>query len=336
MKNTIVASIAAALIAILTLPALAGESMTKLSGTFYFDYFADLTDRPDTDQTAQRGFEIRRAYLTMKKSWGDVMFRATTDVDYKFGTGNLNVYAKYLYLQHSGLIDNAKLLVGQHSPNTQAWIESKWRYRSMEKTMSDAAGWTDAATFGAGLQGKASEGMFEYSVDLNNGNGYKAPVRKDGIGFAARGVATPSEGVSLSALFTSNTPGTYLHTDGVTVKGSDQANTYIEGAAGYEQDRYSIFGQYGMFENGASDVKSSGLSIFGRALLTDGTYGVARLDVVDPDTDMDDDGYNWVLVGVDYELHEGYFLQPSLRVKKFQSDAVESVTEFVLTFFGNI
>ena len=57
--------------------------------------------------------------------------------------------------------------------------------------------------------------------------------------------------------------------------------------AGFEQDRYRIYGQFGLFNDGATDVNASGLSIFGRLLLTDGTYAVARFDMVDPDTDTE-------------------------------------------------
>jgi hypothetical protein len=327
------------LLVIASTPGLAGESYTKFGGAFYFDYFADFTDRPGTDQNPERGFELRRAYVTMKKSWGDVLFRATTDVDYEFGTDNLNVYSKYLYLQHGGLVKDAKLIVGQHNPYTLGWTEEKWAYRSMAKTVDDENHWSHPATFGVGLQGKLSDGMFAYYLDFNNGNGYKAPIRKDGIGFAARGVATPTDGLVLSALFTSNTEGTYDDVDGgglPITSGSDEADTYFEGLAGFEQDKYRVYGQFGMFEEGATDVSASGLSVFGRYLLMEGTHAVARFDLVDPDTDTDDDGHNWILVGVDHELHEGYFIQPSFRIKNYQASGMESETEFVLTFFGKI
>jgi len=108
-------------------PALADDDVS-VGATFYYDYFVDFTKDADQGDDATRGFDLRRVYLTVKKSWGDVSFRSTTDIDYKFETGNLNVYSKYAYLEHKGLVPDAKVLVGQHSPNTHSWVEKRWHY----------------------------------------------------------------------------------------------------------------------------------------------------------------------------------------------------------------
>ena len=51
----------------------AGESKTKIGGTFYFDYFVNTTDGADEGDDAVRGWQLRRSYLTVKKYWGPRM-----------------------------------------------------------------------------------------------------------------------------------------------------------------------------------------------------------------------------------------------------------------------
>ena len=343
----------------------ADEPSTVLEGTVHFNYFMDLSDREDDDPAVVRGFEMERAYATLKKSWGDMAFRYTADVDYKFGTGNLNIYSKYIYLEHKGIIPDGKLLVGLHSPSSHGWVEKIWHYRSMAKTVSDEYKWTDSATFGLGLQGKARGGFFEYYVDFNNGNGYKTGAAKDGIGFALRAVVKPAAGFVLSGHLTGNAPGGYktlgyaLDENNLLEKDvlRDKINTYAEGVAGYESERFGIFAQYGLFTDNnifslddsgfdpleddfpvvvEEESKQSGLSLFGRARLRQGTYGLARVDIVDPDTDAEDDGLNWIMLGIDHELHPGFFLQPSFRITSFQEEGADSKPMLVLTFFGEV
>jgi len=306
----------------------AGESKTTIGGTFYYDYFMNTTDGADEGDDAVRGWQLRRSYLTVKKSWGDMLFRYTSDLSFSEETGNLNMYTKYAYVQRKCLlIPGSKLVFGLHSPQTNGWVEGRWHYRSMAKTMSDQQKWTHSSQLGFGLQGKASDGALEYYFDVNNGNGYKKPVAKDGVGFSGRLAFQPVPGLYLSGLFDSNTPGGDM----------SEANTYFEGLAGYEAGAFELYGQYGMFTNGnADDMKSSGLSIFGRAAAMEGIHLVGRFDMIDPDTDTDNDGYNWILVGLDLEAHENFFVQPSFRMTSFEADGDDSESEFVLTFYGKI
>ena len=131
-------------LAALSSVAWAGESKVKVGGTFYFDYFVNTTEGDD----AVRGCMLRRAYLTVKKSYGDLAFRYTSDIDYKYGTGNLNMYTKYAYIERKCIIPGSKMLIGLHSPKTNGWVEKRWGYRSMAKTLSDAQKWTHSAQLG--------------------------------------------------------------------------------------------------------------------------------------------------------------------------------------------
>ena len=319
----------AVLLAAIAAVAAADEEVVKIGGTVYYDYFIDLTDHPEGYTEPTRGFELRRVYFNLTKEWGKALFRYTTDVDPDYGTGNLNVYTKYAYVETATPIPGGKLLIGLHSPQTAGWTEQRWGYRSMAKVINDEYKWSHTSQLGVGLQGKAAGGAFEYYLDLNNGNGYKKPVAADGIGFSARLAAQPAKGVWISGLLDSNTPGG-------SYPGDDEADIYVEGLAGYEADRYSVFGSFGQYRDAPDDTKSTGLSVFGRYRFMEGTWGVARYDIVDPDTDADNDGFNWLLVGIDYALHPGLFLQPSIRFTSYEADGAETVKSLVFTFYGKI
>ena len=317
----------AAALAVLSSAALAGESKVNVGGTYYFDYFVNTTDGADEGDDPVQGFQLRRAYLTVKKSYGDTAFRFTSDIDYKYGTGNLNMYTKYAYLQRKCMIPGATMLLGLHSPKTNGWVEKRWGYRSMAKTLSDAQKWTHSSQLGLGIQGKAAEGMVEYYVDFNNGNGYKKALAKDGMGFSGRVAAQPMPGLWLSGMFSSDTPG----------GDDDEANTYFEGMAGYDAGLFALYAQYGLFTDGnADDLKESGLSLFGRAALMEGLNFVGRFDMIDPDTDTDDDGHNWILVGLDLQIAEGIWFQPSYRMTSYQAEGVDGESEIVATFYGKL
>ena len=134
------------------------------------------------------------------------------------------------------------------------------------------------------------------------------------------------DGLWLSGMFSSNTPG----------GDSDEADTYFEGLAGYDAGIFEIYAQYGQFDNGNTEGEESetGLSIFGRFQVADGTYLLGRFDKVDPDTDTDDDGHSWLLAGLDWQLHEGFHLQPAFQLTQFEAEDADSESELRLTFYG--
>jgi len=333
---------------LLAIPAAAlSEDVTAVGATVYYDYFMNVTDGSDRGDEATSGFEFRRVYLTVKRGWGDVLFRYTADLDVKSGTGNLNVYSKYAYLQHEGLVPGAKILIGQHSPETHGFIEKRWRFRSVAKTMSDEQKWTHAAQFGVGLQGKVMEKKVEYYLDVNNGNGYKEPVSKNGRGFAARLAVRPAGGLWVSGLANADAPGGMFSVDETSID-LDRFNTYYEGLVGWDADAFSAFVQLGRFTDaqwtggglnaagGLDSRTSSGFSGFGRAKLSDRLWALGRVDRVDPDTDRAGDAFRFLLVGLDWQIHEGFYLQPNLQVTNYDAEGVASSRQIVVTVFGTI
>ncbi|MAF27170.1 MAG: hypothetical protein QF819_04905 [Gemmatimonadota bacterium] len=323
MKGVLIGALAGVAVAACLAPAFAGESAVQTGATFYFDYFASLSDADSSE--AERGFRVRRSYLTVKKSWDDLMFRFTTDVDTKYGTDNLNVFVKYAYLQWKGLIPGATVLIGQHSPGTNAWTEKRWGLRSVSMAMSDERKWTHSAVLGVGAKGECGESGLSYAVSINNGNGYKSPLARDGQGFAGRIAWAGNSGLIVSGMASSNNPGD-----------ADDANLYFEGSGGFTQGTASCLVQYGRFEDGPSGVVATGISAFARVGAGDLGQLFARIDIVDEDTDTASDGETVLTGGFDIELSPGFHLQPNVRVVNHEDGNEDSETEARLTFFAGI
>ena len=327
--------------------ALAGDAKIKTGATVYYDYFVDLNDQDDSYTGATSGFMFRRAYFTIKHSWDNVTFRYTTDIDYKrpkFVTdvdvdvdslggpaevststtgGALNVYGRYIYLQWKNLIPNASLYIGQHSPKTHGWVEEYWHYRSVEMTMSDIWKWTNSAEVGIGLQGTLADKRLEYYLDLNNGTGYKKSLSRNALGFAARLAFKPASGFVVSGVATASNPGGQ----------GKQSDTYFEGTAGYENDRFGLFGVYGHFTSEPSEVVSTGISVFGRLFLREGLHALGRYDLVDPNDDADDDRHGYLILGFSCDAHEVLSIQPTYRLRTDEAPGTDDDSEVRLTFY---
>jgi hypothetical protein len=183
---------------------------------------------------------------------------------------------------------------------------------------------------------------------VNNGNGYKAPVSKNGRGFAARLAARPSGGFWVSAMASADAPGGTFAPDTTTTIELDRFNTYFEGLVGWDVDRAAAYVQIGQFEDaqwtsgglnsaGGLDARTSrGMSVFGRVMLRDRLNALARMDRVDPDTNLDGDRFDFALVGLDYQIHEGFWLQPNFQFTSYEADGASTEQKFVVTVFGEI
>ena len=51
---------------------------------------------------------------------------------------------------------------------------------------------------------------------------------------------------------------------------------------------------------------------------------------------VDGDRFDFALLGLDYKLHDGFYLQPNVQITNFQAGGVPTEQRFVVTFFGEI
>lgn len=164
-------------------PVTAKASKLDFSGLHYLGYTYKSTE----DLTAAQGgpatgvatgnFEMRRNYVQVKAHFFDdpkSYARVTLDATYDSTTGYNNVIVKYAYLYLNNVLPFTGVEFGQaHRP----WIDYEehngWFYRSISKTMTEAAETADLSNSAdLGVNFKTKTEYFTSEIGLFNGEGY--------------------------------------------------------------------------------------------------------------------------------------------------------------------
>jgi hypothetical protein len=168
---------------------------TTVGARIYAD-FSYIDQKADDIKTPGSGVgvDVKRAYViithTFDEHWSA---NVTTDFNYSSSTGETQVFIKKAYLQ--GKVSDAfQASLGSNDLPWVPYIENLYGYRYVEKEIIDRTGFGTSADWGLNANGKLGEGgLFNYSVSLINGNGYKNPTRtktvdvEGRIGFAFEG-----------------------------------------------------------------------------------------------------------------------------------------------------
>ena len=284
----------------------------RVGGVVYAQYLYQLGD------TAAHGnnFDVTRAYVNVTGALGHgVGARVTSDV-HRASDGSLDLRLKYAYATYTPAGSPLTIKLGQiHTP----WLdyeESLWDYRMQGTTVFDRNGYLTSSDFGVGVDGGWAHDAVNMQVGLYNGEGYsKAPgdKRKD---VAAR--------VSARLLQTddaSRTGGLRVTAFGQygTPTGGGQRHRMI-GMISYRSTLFTLAGEAGLTRDRLDAPEAPALPDLstrkGRVL---GAFGVlrlpgrpvqfiARVDEVDPDTDVPDNRQTRVIGGVAYQV------SPNLRL----------------------
>ena len=81
------------------------------------------------------------------------------------------------------------------------------------------------------------------------------------------------------------------------------------------------------------DLVENGISVFGSLNVAEKLKGFARFDMYDPNTDQEDDGYNLVIAGIDYEADENVNIIPNIHIESYQLSGKDNLITGMLTFF---
>jgi hypothetical protein len=142
------------------------------------------------------GDDIKRAYLSIDHTFNSV-YSANLTIDFApngiilnggaFGTGTLqgSEAIKYAYVQGN----YSPMFVVQLGAAKTPWIpfvEDIYGYRFIDKVMIDQNKYGNSSDWGANVHGDLGNGLFDYSVSLVDGAGYKNPVRSDSMDVEGR------------------------------------------------------------------------------------------------------------------------------------------------------
>jgi hypothetical protein len=108
-------------------------------------------------------------------------------------------------------------------------------------------------------------------------------------------------------------------------KPNDRNATTTKALIGYRADAAALHGV--LFQRWSKNARkddpttqvTSGISVFGRYGLSDAWEAVGRVDVFDPDSEEQDDGYSLLILGIAYSAHKDLDLIPNVWVRKPQN-----------------
>jgi len=299
----------------------AGEG--KVSGLMFGDFYYNLSD-PDTSVN-YNGFRLRRIYFNYDRDLSEtfsVRFRLEMNsVDGE----KLEPYIKNAYLSWKNLIPNSTIYFGAQGTPTWKVAEKVWGYRSIEKTIMDLRKAGSSSDLGIGINGKLNEsGSFGYHLLVANGEGKKGESNEYKKIYASIPIVV-MENFHVVPIadyeggadeMTKQTMALFVGMTGETLNAGVEVfqKTHAKALAGDE-----------LIENG--------ISIFGSVRIADKLKGFGRFDIYDPNTDMDNDGLNYIIAGIDYEPEKNVNIMPNIRVESYELSDKDSLITALLTFF---
>ncbi|HEY6208350.1 MAG TPA: hypothetical protein VIW28_04800 [Gemmatimonadales bacterium] len=282
-----------------------------VGGVVYGQYLYQLKDSLGAGH--QNQFSVQRAYVNVIGRFsGGIQTRVTADIQ-PAAAGNQVFRLKYAYAgwtpAGSALTYKLGLL---HTPWLD-WEEALWDYR-MQGTMAlDRNGYLTAADFGAGVDGKWKDDQVNGQFTVVNGEGYSGSgaagdKRKDVQARVSVRVLNTDDNSRVGGLRLTGYAGLGKYT------GGGDRNRFV-GLLSYRSKEVTLAGEFASTKDTLAPVGGSP-NATGRTISGFGVYHVpksgvafvARVDVVDPNTSVDNDRQTRVIGGISYQV------SPNLRV----------------------
>lgn len=319
-------------------PALAQEPapQVKVGGVIYAQYLYQLDDTAAHDND----FDVTRAYVNVTGTLGhDVGMRVTSDL-HRAADGSLDLRLKYAYGTWKPGGGAITLKLGQMQTPWLDYEETLWDYRMQGPVALDRAGYLTSSDFGVGADGSWGGDAVTIQVGVYNGEGYNKPPgdqRKDVAGRVSVRVLPTDDGsrtggLRLAAFAQYGTP-----TGG-------GVRRRVVGLVSYRSTLFTLAGEAALTRDrldapaapATPDLatrKGRVLSAFGVLRVPDRPISfIARVDDVDPETDVPDNrqtrligGVAWqvspalrLLADVDHLVHEGGAITPAEQAVRTQ------------------
>ncbi|NQV42722.1 MAG: porin [Candidatus Marinimicrobia bacterium] len=293
---------------------------TKIGGDTYFHYTYE-----DADNSS---FNLSRAYFTFSKEVNDqVSYKFQTDIG-GGGPSDYTVYLKNANLSYKS--DFGKLVFGLQGMNMFKIQEDTWGYRFIEKSAMDMYKYSSSADMG--ISWEKSLGAITPSVMISNGTGYKKDEDDAYKKLSVRvlyGKATLKQGFNAGAVV------------------SMEAKDYDDGTGNMEKGGTTVFGAFaaGVFgpikvggeyatlsKDMGSAVTGNVLSVYGNFNINKMISGFGRFDLVDPDADTENNGYNYLIIGADYHPGKVFHMAPNVKIKSPETGDSESIYQVSFRF----
>ncbi|GAB4168756.1 MAG: hypothetical protein Kow00108_02010 [Calditrichia bacterium] len=295
----------------------------EISGKVYYDYSWDLSENADN----ANAFEMHRVYFTYKKKLADnLKFNMTTDVGREGNTGKFDAYLKYAYVDYKTNYGN--VIIGLQSMNVFKIQEYNWGYRFIEKSAMDLNKWSSSADLGLGYKNKLAEKVTLWAV-VSNGAGYKK-IESDKYKKYSVNLNYGESKIAGKDGYNAGVVVAYEPYEFATDTTENQTLFGVYG--GYSKSAFRVGAEFDMFKDSGLDQTMQIISAYGTYKLTDKTELLARVDLVDPNTDVDKDGHTYIIGGVNIKPAKGLYVAPNIRYVTYQADGMDNDVVLKLNF----
>jgi hypothetical protein len=181
-------------------PALAADGESTIVAGRMFADFSNIDLKNDGVESAANGtgIDVKRFYLAVTHNFDDIWsVNVTSDFNYVANDGETQIFIKKAYLQ-AKLSEAFTARLGSADLPWIPFVEDLYGYRWVENVITDRLKFGTSADWGLNVNGKAADGMLNYSASVVNGAGYKNPTRSDSMDFEARVGFVPVAGLTLA------------------------------------------------------------------------------------------------------------------------------------------
>ncbi|MEJ5306225.1 MAG: porin [Ignavibacteria bacterium] len=308
---------------LLLLSNLNSQSLTKISGLAYYDYYYNLKNN-DITKRDQQGFQFRRVFLTFDFDvTNKLSARLRIEPEYQGIKDNNKqfLFLKDMFFQYK--FDQFQLFAGlMPTPNFEA-EERYWGYRSVEKTQSDLRNWITIRDLGLSIKGKAGESL-NYAVMIGNNSFH--------------GTETDKYKKLYFHLFNSFGNNIGASFDFNFANGPQNKNVLYSKFGLYRStNSYSggltfVYGLRQKYLSNNESLNELGLSVFGNYKLSDSWKTFLRFDYYEPNTKNSLDQEFTLIGGIDYMLDKNLNIIPNFIYNDYENRNFQDDLTFRLTF----
>jgi hypothetical protein len=286
-------------------PATPAAPQLTISGVAYAQYNYNISG--DLHVNA---FDVTRTYINFNgKFGGGVSTRITPDI-YRNADGSAAYRLKYGYVAYAPGAGKTVYKFGMiHTP----WVsreEDIWDYRMQGGIATERANYLSSSDLGVSVDTRVASDRLDLSFGIYNGETYKKAETDQRKDFMARASllisatddASAAGGLRLTGFAMIGRPA-----------GGGNRDRYI-GMLSYKSKLFTLAGEYAVVTDSSTtaptpETNGSVISVFGVYRVPNSKVAfLARLDQIDPNTDLDNDANTRVIAGASYQL------SPNLRL----------------------
>lgn len=171
---------------------------TTIGGKMYVDFTSlDQTKNGADTAAAGSGLDVKRFYLTVNHKFDDFWSASiTTDFNYTSSSGETQLFVKKAYVE-ANVNPLFKLRAGANDLPWIPFVEGLYSLRYVENIQIDRLKYGTSSDWG--LHAFGGDKLWNYSVAVVNGAGYKNPTRSDSMDVEGRVALTPLPGLTFAA-----------------------------------------------------------------------------------------------------------------------------------------